>query len=49
MTAAQLREESFDSILATLRAAGLDCCSGDAGTGEAAVREGLRRGTLSAP
>ena len=49
MTAAQLREESFDSILATLRAAGLDCCSGDAGTGEAAVREGLRRGTLAAP
>jgi hypothetical protein len=48
-TAAQLREESFDSILATLRAAGLDCCSGEAGTGEAAVREGLRRGTLTAP
>jgi hypothetical protein len=48
-TAAQLREESFDSILATLRATGLDCCSGEAGTGESAVREGLRRGTLSAP
>jgi hypothetical protein len=48
-TAAQLREESFDSILATLRAAGLDCCSRDAGAGEAAVREGLRRGTLEAP
>lgn len=48
-SAAQLREDSFDSILATLRAAGLDCCGGDAGTGEAAVREGLRRGTLSAP
>ena len=48
-TAAQLREESFNSILATLRAAGLDCCSAGAGTGEAAVREGLARGTLSAP
>ena len=46
-TAAQLREASFDSILATLRAAGLDCCSSEAGTGEAAVREGLRRGTLA--
>jgi hypothetical protein len=49
VSAAQLREESFDSILTTLRAAGLDCCSSDAGTGEAAVREGLRRGTLTAP
>ena len=49
VSAAQLREESFDSILATLRAAGLDCCSSGAGTGEAAVREGLRRGTLAAP
>jgi hypothetical protein len=49
MSAAQLREESFDSILATLRAAGLDCCSREAGTGEAAVREGLRRGTLEPP
>lgn len=48
-SAAQLREESFDSILATLSAAGLDCCSRDAGSGEPAVREGLRRGTLSAP
>ena len=47
-TAAQLREESFDSILATLRAAGLDCCGSGAGSGEAAVREGLRRGTLAA-
>ena len=48
-SAAQLREESFDAILATLGAAGLDCCSRDAGTGEPAVREGLRRGTLTAP
>jgi hypothetical protein len=48
-TQEQLRVESFDSILAALRAAGLDCCSRDAGTGEAAVREGLRRGTLDPP
>jgi hypothetical protein len=40
-TQQQLRDESFTSILTVLRAAGLECCSDDPGTGEAAVREGL--------
>lgn len=40
-TQEQLRDESFSSILLALRAAGLDCCSQDPGTGEAAVRAGL--------
>jgi hypothetical protein len=48
-TAAQLREDSFNVILTALRAAGLDCCNSAAGVGEAAVRAGLRRGTLDAP
>jgi hypothetical protein len=48
-TPAQLREESFSSILAALRAVGLDCCSQDPAAGEQAVRTGLRRGTLEPP
>ena len=42
-SAADLRDESFSTILAALRAAGLDCC----GTkGETAIRAGLKAGKL---
>jgi hypothetical protein len=48
-TRAQLREESYDSIVAALRAVGLHCCGDDPAAAEQRVRQGLRRGTLEEP